>query len=142
MKVHAQDMTQMERFRNERISFFNEKLGLTEEEATLFWPIQEDLHNRMMKINEDEKNLLNYYSSNFEAMSEEEIDQTIKKFMDLQQSRMDLTNRYHEKFVETIGKKKTMRLYSLDREFKMHVLRRYRAGDPPGQGRNRGPRCP
>jgi len=134
----AQPGEHMERFRQERVSFFNEKLGLSEDEAKLFWPVHEDLHNRNMKINEDEKNLLKYYNSNFEAMSDEEIDQTIEKFLELQKKRVENHREYHEKFVEIIGKKKTMRMYALDREFRMHILQKFRGGNSRGQGHRGG----
>lgn len=129
----------MQRFKQEKIAFFNEKLDLSDKEADAFWPVQEDLHNRKMKINEDEKTLLNYYNSNYEAMSEKEIDETIVKFMDLQQQRVDLTKEYHEKFVRIIGKRKTMRLYALDREFRIYILKKFRAGrGGGGRGPHRG----
>ncbi len=127
----------MHRFREEKIKFFNEKLELSEAESRKFWPVQEDLHNRNMRINEDERNLLIYYNNNYEAMSEQEIDETIEKFLDLQKQRTELTTAYHHTFVEIIGKKKTMKMYALDREFRMHVLKKFRAGDG---GRGRGHR--
>ena len=131
----AQPDGHMQRFIEEKISFYNEKLGLSETEAEKFWPVQEDLHNRNMKINEDEKNLLIYYRSNYEAMSDQEIDETIKKFLELQQSRVELSRAYHKTFVEIMGKKKTMQMYALDREFRMYILKKFRAGEGGGQGR-------
>ena len=138
--VFAQPEGQMRRFKEERISFFNEKLDLSEKEASEFWPVQEDLHNRKMKINDEEKTLLTYYSSNNEAMSDQEIDETIEKFLALQEKRVALSLEYHEKFVRIIGKKKTMRMYALDREFRIHVLKKFRAGrGGGGRGPHRGP---
>jgi hypothetical protein len=133
----AQQGGHMHRFREEKIKFYNEKLELSEAEATKFWPVQEDLHNRKMKINEDEKNLLIYYNSNYEAMSDQEIDQTIQKYLDLQNRRTELITEYHHTFVKIIGKKKTMKMYALDREFRIHILNKFRAGEG---GRGRGPR--
>ncbi len=138
LKAQAED--QMARFREEKIAFFNEKLALTDSEAEKFWPVHEDFHNRNMKINEDEKALLNYFNFNSEAMSDKEVDETITKFMDLQKKRQDLAIQYHNTFVEIIGKKKTMKMYSLDREFRMHVLKKFRAGgEGGGDGRGHGP---
>jgi len=133
--IIAQPGGEMERFKEERIAFFNEKLDLSEKEAKLFWPVQEDFNNRNRKINEDERTLLSYYNDNSEAMSEKEVDETIAKFMELQKSRVELAMQYHNTFVEIIGKKKTMKMYSLDREFRMHVLRKFRAGREGGSGR-------
>jgi hypothetical protein len=133
----AQQGGHMHRFREEKIKFYNEKLELSESEAAKFWPVQEDLHNRKMRINEDEKNLLIYYNSNYEAMSDQEINETIQKYLDLQKRRTELITEYHLTFVEIIGKKKTMKMYALDREFRIHILNKFRAGEG---GRGRGPR--
>lgn len=137
--VVAQPGDQMQRFKEEKIAFFNEKLNFSEKEAAEFWPLHDDLQNRKMKVNEDEKTLLNYYNSNYEAMSENEIGETIKKYIDLQDKRHDLNSEYHDKFVRVIGKKKTMRLYALEREFRVHILHKFRAGrGGNGRGPHRG----
>lgn len=128
----------MQRFKEEKIKYFNEKLELTEKEASQFWPVYEDLQNRNMKINEDEKSLLTYYSSNSLAMSEKEIDETIEKFVDLQEKRVKLAQQYHEKFVRIIGKRKTMSMYAIEREFRMYILEKFRAGRGHGEGDGRG----
>jgi hypothetical protein len=133
--VIAQPGDQMQRFREEKIAFFNEKLDLSDKEAQAFWPLHEDLQNRKMKVNEDEKTLLNYYNSNYDAMSEEETRETIKKYMELQDKRHNLNSEYHDKFVRVIGEKKTMRLYALEREFRVHILHKFRAGRGGGHGK-------
>ena len=118
-----------------------DKLELSENDADEFWAVYEDLQNRNMKINEDERTLLNYYISNSEAMSEVEIDETITKFMTLQETRREFARLYHDKFVEIIGKRKTMQMYALEREFRMYILEKVRSerghGGTDGLGRNR-----
>jgi hypothetical protein len=137
MVVCAQPGGGMQRFKDEKIKYFNEKLELSKDVAEKFWPVYEDLQNRFMKINEDEKSLLNYYSNNSAAMPEEEIDETISKFNLLQRTRGDLSGEYHDKFVELIGKRKTMKMYALEREFRMHILEKFRS--ERGHGKGGGP---
>lgn len=137
--INAQPGDQQGKFHEEKVNFFNEKLNLSDEEAKLFWPIHEDFHNRNMKINEDERSLLNYFTCNSEAMSDKEVDETITKFMDLQKKRGELMSQYHNKFVEVIGKKKTMKMYSLDREFRMYILKKFRSGGEGREGRGHDP---
>ncbi len=142
-QLYGQRDQQMERFKDEKIKFFNEKLELSAEEGELFWPLYQNLNNRRMKINEDERNLLTYYSSNSQFLSDEETDETIENFISLQKKRVDLDLKYHKKFVEIIGKKKTMLMYSLEREFRLYILRKFSGsyggeGKPGGQGRFRG----
>jgi len=127
----------MQRFKEEKIKYFNEKLELSENEATDFWPAYEDLQNRNMKINEDERSLLNYYMCNSEAMPEKEIDETINKFTALQVKRGELASQYHEKFVKIIGKRKTMQMYALEREFRMYILEKFRSERGHGKGQKK-----
>lgn len=139
-QVFSQDKEQWGKFKQEKMTYFNEKLDLSEKEIEAFWPIYDDHFNRLMKVHEDEKNLLNYYTTNSEHLSEAELDETIKKHFDIQQQRLDLEVKFHKKFVDAIGKKKTMSMYSLEREYRMHVLRKFRGGEggQGGQGRNQG----
>ncbi|MCF8224606.1 MAG: hypothetical protein K9J30_01865 [Bacteroidales bacterium] len=134
--VNAQPDEKMKRFQEERISYFNEKLELTDKEAESFWPLYEDLQNRMMKNMEDEKALLNYYLNNLGALSDEEVNKTISGYMDLQDQRHNLRKKYHDSFVKIIGKKKTMKMYALEREFRMHILRKFRSGRGDRSGRH------
>ena len=138
LSLNAQSEEQKKRFQEEKVIFFNEKLNLSDSEAKLFWPVHEDFHNRQRKINEDERSLLNYFNDNSEALSEQEIDETIEKFMDLQNKRVELTSQYHKIFVEIIGKRKAMKMYSLDREFRMYILKKFRSGEGERGGGGRG----
>ena len=140
----AQHERPMQRFKEEKIKFFNENLKLSEAEAKEFWPVYEDLHNRTMKINDDERILLSYYYDNAEAMSDKEVDETIEKFQGLQQKRNELHNQYHKKFVNIIGKRKTMQMYAIEREFRVYILNKFKEGRGPGQGggRNRDREAP
>ncbi len=140
-EVLGQHGSQMQKFKEERMNFFNEKLQLSEAEAKNFWPLQEDFHNRNMKINEEEKVLLNYYSSNYEALTDEEVEETIGKYQALQKKRVELGKEFHDKFVSAIGERKTMRMYALDREFRIYILKKFRARGGGGgpQGRDRAP---
>jgi len=137
--LKAQPDENMGRFHEEKIKFFNEKLDLSPKEAEKFWPVHDDLHNRNRKINEEERILLDYYNSNYEAMSDEEVHEQLEKFIALQKKRVDLAMKYHEKFVEVIGEKKTMRMYALDHEFRKYILHQFRQGHGGGRGRDRCP---
>ncbi len=143
--VKAQPEERMQRFKDEKIKFFNERLALSDDQAEKFWPVYEDLHNRNMKINDDERSLLTYYMSNFEAMSEKEVDETISKFMAFQDQRQALSSKYHEEFIKIIGKKKTMQMYALEREFRVYLIETFKGNHGEGSGRGRyrgGPQMP
>ncbi|SRR6056297_427918 len=126
---------QSQRFEEEKIAFFTEKLDLSEAETKAFWPLFNDLHNRRMKINQDEKSLLDYYSTNAQYMSDEEVSETMQKYLDLQEQRRTLESEYHDKLVGVLGERKVMTLYSLEREFRFYLLRKFRHQNREGRGR-------
>jgi hypothetical protein len=132
--LFGQDGPSINRFKSEKIAYFNEKLNLTQEVADKFWPVYEDLHNRRMKINEDEKSLLSYVISNSENLTEKETDESIEKYMKIQDKRLELDKQYHDKFTSILGKKKTLQLYALEREFRLHLLRKFQSHDGHGRG--------
>jgi len=137
--LFAQPNEKMGKFHEEKVAYFTEKLDLSDKESEKFWPVHEDFHNRNMKINEEERILLDYYNSNYEAMSDEEVHEHLDKYIALQKKRVELGAKYHMKFVEILGERKTMRMYAMDREFRKYILRKFRAGHGGGGGRNRCP---
>lgn len=129
---------QMKGFQAEKIEYFNEKLNLGDKESKEFWPVYEDLQHRLIKNMEEERNLLNYININYEALSEAEIESSLDKYFNLQNQRHDLKQLYNKKFIGIIGKRKTMKMYALEREFRLHVLQKFKQGrSGHGQGRNR-----
>ncbi len=138
--VYSQTERERIDFKQEKREYFSEQLKLSENEKEAFWPIYDDRSNRRMKINEDEKSLLTYFSSNSDYLSKSETDETINTYFDIQQRRVDQELLYHDKYIEVIGKKKTMQLYAMEREYRMQVLRKFRGQGPGSQGRHRNAR--
>ena len=135
--VSGQSGFKSEQFQEEKIAFFNEKLSLSDEQANQFWPVYKDLHNRRMKINQDEKSLLDYYQTNSQYMSDEEVSESLAKYRDLQEKRKNLESEYHKKLLDVLGERKVMMLYTMEREFRLHLLRKFQHRNRQGRGGGR-----
>lgn len=133
--VFAQPGRQMQGFQEEKIKYFNEKLNLNDKESKEFWPVYNDLQNRITKNIDDEKNLLQYYNLNEQAMSKDEVEESLDKYLKLQSERIELKQAYHDKFIEIIGERKTMKMYAIERQFRLHVINKFRHGKGSGPGR-------
>jgi hypothetical protein len=131
----AQTEEQLARFEEERVAFFTRELQLSETESEHFWPLYNDFDNRRMKISEEERNTLRYYHNNYENMSEQEISEILTKYVDLNNQKHILEREYHNKFREILPDKKVMMLYVVERQFRMHLIRRLRE---PGTGMGQG----
>jgi len=139
--LNAQMNQNMERFHEERITFFNEKLQLSPAQAEKFWPVYDDYNNRRTKLGEEEKNLLNFFACNSGNMTEQEIDESIKKYLDLQHKEAELVSQYTRKFEEFLPKEKVLMIFVTERQFRVYLLQKInemRGGPQNGRGMHRG----
>jgi hypothetical protein len=139
----AQTEDQIEKFKQEREVYFNEKLELTDAEIKAFWPIYNDFFNRKMKLAEDERNTFEYAFKNASNLSDQEINTNLKKIRDLKEQQIQLENQYYQdKFPRVLPPKKVLKLYNVEWEFRRHLLRKLREQAPssnkPQGGRSGG----
>ena len=132
--LQAQSQEQIEKFNKERKEYFTEKLELTEQESTAFWPLYNDFQNRKMKLVEDERNTWTYAHKNAENLTDKEILETLEKAYTLKERQLELEREYYEeKFLKALPAKKVLKLGKVEWDFRRHLLRELRR-----EGRNRG----
>ncbi len=139
--LSAQENQNMEKIQEERVTFFNENLQLTTEQAEKFWPVYNDYNNRKIKLSEDEKNILNFFVNNSDYMSQQEIDESLRKYISLQHQEADLVDQYTKKFEEFLPKEKVLMIFVTERQFRIYLLRKIngmRGGPQDGRGMRRG----
>jgi len=125
-----------ERLKAQRIAFFTEKLDLSQEEAQVFWPVYNDYSNRKDRISSEMRNMRIFLIRNSENMSDEEMGESLEKYVSLVKEENDLFIQYHSKFLDILSKRKVMRLYLAEDQFKQYLLRQLRER---GQNRRRTP---
>lgn len=121
--VNAQNYQRKDSFEAEKTAFFNQEMGLTQDERELFWPVYNDYSNRNNKINIDRKSLYQYVSKNKDYMSEQELQDALSKFLSYQKQETALLENYNKKFLEILPPKKVMMIYVTENRFKVHVLK-------------------
>jgi hypothetical protein len=140
MSLLAQTEEQIEKFKKEREAYYNEKLELTDQEIKAFWPIFNDFHNRRMKLAEDERNTFTYAQNNANNLSDQEINNNLRKIRELKEQQIQLENQYYQdKFPKALPPKKVLKLYAVEWEFRRHLLRKLRnQGHDDDRRGNRG----
>lgn len=139
--LKAQMNQNTEKFHDERVAFFNEKLQLTPQQADKFWPVYNDFNNRRIKLGDEERNVLNFFASNSANMTPQEIDESIKKYLDLQRQEADLIAQYTRKFEDVLPKEKVLMVFVTERQFRVYLLQKIngmRGGPQDGRGMHRG----
>ena len=85
----------MERVNSQRITFFTERLDLSEKESQNFWPVYNDYKDQKEKINRQSRSLARYVSENINDMSEEEIDMSLQKYIGFEKTSHQLFIKYN-----------------------------------------------
>ena len=131
ISVKAQGGEHMERIKAQRVAFFTEKLQLTEQEASIFWPVYNDYNNRKDMINNESRNLGIFIARNADNMSESEVEESMQKYINLQNQEHALFLEYHKKYLEILPARKVMKLYIAETQFKQFLLNKLRERERP-----------
>ena len=137
--LSAQSEEQIKRFHEERETFYTEKLDLTKKESEAFWHIDNDFHNRKMKLMEDERNTFRYCHKNADNLSDEEFLEALKKVRKLKDEGHKLEQEYyHEKFLEALPPRKVMLLYKVEWDFRGYLIKQLRKDGRGPHGKKGG----
>jgi len=133
----AQTEEQIEQFKKDREQYYNEKLELSDQEIKAFWPIYNDFYNRKMKLAEDERNTFMYAHNNANNLSDQEINNNLKKIRELKEQQIQLENEYYQdKFPKVLPPKKVLKLYKVEWDYRRHLLRKLRDQGPSEKDRS------
>lgn len=125
-----------ETLQQQKMTFFNEKLQLTQAESVKFWPVYNDYQNRRDKITRDRNTLLQYYEANLANMSETEASGLIQKYITFQKEETVLLESYTERFMKILPAAKVMRIYLMELDFKKWLLENLRQNKVQATQRN------
>jgi hypothetical protein len=110
----------------QKIAFFTDKIGLTSEEAQLFWPVYNEYWAKKNKIIASRKNHMTDFSENNQKMTNDEMVKHADQYIHYEIELAELLDEYHKKFKEILPIEKVMRIYLADYEFKTYLLKKIR----------------
>ncbi len=114
-----------------KIAFFSNELKLTPAEAQLFWPVFNELEEKLKLIRKESRAIEKEIAEKFDKLSDEESEKMIKTLFDNEERELSLKKEYSAKFSAVIGKKRALKLLSLEHEFKRELLDVLRSQGPP-----------
>jgi len=123
-----------------KVEFFNNKLQLTEREASDFWPVFNQFEEEQDKLKEK----YNLKNKKLELMSDSEVEDFVMGQVQMAEDQAKLRRDYVERFKQILPIRKVAMLPQVGREFKKVILREMRQrrqgerkGQRPGGGGNR-----
>lgn len=111
-----------DRIKSLKVGFITEKVGLTSDEATSFWPIYMAHEEALGKLRRQERREVNGKMEEIEALSEYEIDKILNSLMSLEKEKQELNQNYLKEIRKVISAKKTLLLIQAEIAFKKRLL--------------------
>lgn len=106
-----------------KIAFITKELDLTTDEAEKFWPVYNEMSNKIDEENKARRKTAKDLKANLETLSEEDIKTKTNSVLDADINVAQLKKDYNEKIAVIIGYKKATKLLSLETRFKRELLK-------------------
>jgi hypothetical protein len=121
-----------------RVAYLTKHLELTTEEAEKFWPVYNEFTDKLRESKKTKMKLAKELKENVDNLKDSEIKTKTDAILSEEQKEVDLKKEYNPKIAAVIGYKRTVKLVSLEREFRQELRkelqkrREERKGPPPG----------
>lgn len=118
-----------------KIAYLTEKLGLSSEEAKIFWPIYNDWQKEQDVLRKERyQKMISFRKiDEIEKLSDTEVQTLITNDFNMKKRELDLEKKYYYKLKSSLPIKTVGKYYRAQEAFKREILSRYRNGRP---GRN------
>ena len=115
-----------EKIQVERIAYFTEKIGLTAEEAQVFWPIYNEMDAKRTALFEEKASITRRFMKESDNINEKQLDELLNRLIDVQQKEAQIPAEYHVKFRKVLSARKVMNLYAAETGFRNYLLQKMR----------------
>jgi len=98
-------------------------MDLDDAEAKSFWPLYDRYQSDLGAISARFAGIVERYTANFTTMTNEEADELLEDFLDVEVERAEVRKKYRKPFSEILPGRKLVRFYQI--ENKIHAVLRY-----------------
>ncbi len=106
-----------------KVAYLTEELSLTPEEAQSFWPLYNELEDKMKAIRKAQRENRMNAKKNLETMSDAELTVSIDKELAFEQKELDLKKEYNVLFKKILPIRKVAKLHASEQGFRRELLR-------------------
>ena len=122
----AQDGESREKIKSLKIAFFTERLSLSTEEASAFWPIYNTYEKDKEDLLSTQRKEVFSRIPEVGSMSEQEARRILNRHLEIEELEEELDKEFNLKIAETFSAKHALLLQQAEHEFRKRLLREYR----------------
>ena len=116
-----------EKFQSEKIAFLTMEIGLTPQEAQVFWPVYNEINEEKDQAMYE---IIKYYWEMSKAIeagkSEKEIKTLLDKYLEAQEKQRKIDEDAAEKYKKVLSTTKVAKLYIAEEKFRRQHIRKLR----------------
>lgn len=116
-----------------KVAFITSELELSEEEAQKFWPIYNEMGDKLRVENKNQRKLAHELKEGGDKMTEADMKKRASEMLQSSINEAQIKKDYYNKIGDAIGYSKSTKLLSLEQRFKRELLNRVNNGQPNPQ---------
>lgn len=104
-----------------KIAYLTKHLELTTVESEKFWPVYNEMTTKLRDNNKERMKLSKELKENIDTMKDAEIKTNVDAILNTEQQEVNIKKEYSPKIAAVIGYKKSVKLVSLERQFRQEL---------------------
>ncbi len=121
----AQTKTRKEMLKEEKMNFINDYCKFTEDEAKKFWVLEDEMQDKLKEVRKTmRRELKDIKDKGIDNMTDAELKKAFDNRKGYEQKIQDVKWEYNDKFIVTVGVKKTAKYYEAEISFRKKLLDR------------------
>ena len=90
-------------------------MNLTDDESRIFWPIYEEYKAELSKLSDRSITLIAGFAANYRDLTDQQANDMTREFLAIEQDRLNLREKYFEKFSHALPGKRVARFFQVER---------------------------
>ncbi|REA61263.1 hypothetical protein DSL64_12490 [Dyadobacter luteus] len=113
---------EMKKIQDAKVAIITNRLNLTSEQSTGFWPIYNEYSQKRREIHRAQRRIINEKKA--EGKADEQVLNNLKEVQELKQKELDLEKEYQNRFLKVITAGQVIELYKAEKTFNDMLLQR------------------
>jgi hypothetical protein len=106
---------------SDKIAIITEVMEFTDQQSEVFWPIYNDYSNELGKLSDVRIANIKDFAANYDSLTDVKADQLINTSFDFQSDRLNLNEKYYNKFAEALGATVAAKYMQLEYEIQLII---------------------
>lgn len=109
------------------VAYITEKLELTPDEATQFWPVYNKMRDKRYAVERARRQLIKEMEDQFETLTDEQAKDYASKMAALEKQKYEASFEYNkDQIIAIVGAKRFLKLMKAHSDFRKKMLREYK----------------